>query len=129
MKNVWPPQLNYPLTDPATAATFDRYWLWPHEYNKHGKDYVNILQILYPNLFKNASSKDLQIQFFTDTVNLYNFKFNGLQKIKPFDDSHYSKKSGRKGRDYLISKEDLSALLKIPTSHFLAQCQRDNVLS
>lgn len=51
MNNLWPPQTNFPITDPQTSATFNQHWLWEHEWNKHGKDYVNILQVLKPEQF------------------------------------------------------------------------------
>ena len=48
MENYWPPQSN----DDKEAD-----WLWSHEYDKHGKDFANILQFYQPHEYKRASSK------------------------------------------------------------------------
>lgn len=56
MTNLWPPQTNFPIKDPDTSDTFNKIWLWEHEWNKHGKDYANILQVLFPLRYKDATS-------------------------------------------------------------------------
>lgn len=124
MTNLWPPQLNYPLSDPETCNTFNLHWLWSHEYDKHGKDYSNILQVLFPQKFSKATDKELQVQYFSDVLKFYNFKFKGLQKIRLSPRDHFSKKTNQ-GRDYLLKKEDIAALLKIPVSHFMTLCDTD----
>jgi len=60
MLNLWPPQTNFPIRDPKTANTFNKHWLWEHEYNKHGKDVSEIIQILHPEKWSSASQSQLQ---------------------------------------------------------------------
>lgn len=64
MWNLWPPQTNYPILNPETANTFNKHWLWEHEWDKHGKDYANILQVLYPKEYEHATSEQLQVMYF-----------------------------------------------------------------
>ena len=40
LSNYWPPQ---------SSASKKRYFLWDWEYNKHGRDYADILQVYNPN--------------------------------------------------------------------------------
>jgi hypothetical protein len=55
MYNFWPPQSN---------SQKEETWLWHHEYDKHGKDFAQILQIYQPDTFGKASSQQLQEKFF-----------------------------------------------------------------
>lgn len=113
MYNLWPPQTNYPITDPETASTFNQHWLWEHEWNKHGKDYVNILQVLKPEQYQRSSQKTLQTQYFTDALNLYNLKYKGLQKIRLNPKNNFCKKNGR-GFDFILGKQDVARWMGIP---------------
>jgi hypothetical protein len=82
LTDIWPPQTNYPITDKATADTFDRHWLWEHEWNKHGKDFANILQVLRPDGWKQANSEKLQTAYFRTALNLLSKNYKGLLKIR-----------------------------------------------
>jgi len=62
-------------------------------------------------------------------LNLYNKKYRGLQKIPKFKKSTFSRKADRKGLDYILTKENIAELLRIPESHFLTVCEKNDVLS
>ena len=55
MINYWPPQSN---------SQKEFTWLWEHEYNKHGKDFSEILQTYNPKVYGGASSVKLQEKYF-----------------------------------------------------------------
>jgi hypothetical protein len=55
MINYWPPQSN---------SQKEFAWLWEHEYNKHGKDFSEILQTYNPKVYGGASSVKLQEKYF-----------------------------------------------------------------
>ena len=62
-------------------------------------------------------------------MQFYNLRLKGFQKIKKFSSQHLSRKSSHKGRDYILKKEDLSELVRLPVTHFLSKCEKDDVLS
>jgi len=98
--------------------------------NKHGKDFFNILQVFYPQKYKNANNKVLQQTFFDYTVDFYESKFKSLQKIPPFSQKSFlAKESFDKSEDFILTKDDFAKLMKIPTTSFMAICQKEDVLS
>jgi len=73
MLNFWPPQ---------NRDRGDKYFLWNHEWNKHGKDYSAIMLNLAPNNFSTLYDDrnfQLQTKYLNDAINLY--KSLKLQKI------------------------------------------------
>ena len=52
MQNFWP--------FVATQEKKNTSWLWDHEYNKHGKDFNQLIKSLNPEKYSKASDKTLQ---------------------------------------------------------------------
>ena len=98
--------------------------------DKHGKDFSNILQVFYPQKYKNANNKVLQQAYFAYTLDFYESKFKSLQKIPSFSQkSSLLEEPLDKSEDFVLTKDDFAKLMKIPTTSFMAICQKDDVLS
>lgn len=111
MDNFWPPQSNSDKSD---------YWLWEHEYNKHGKDYAQILQIYQPEEFGRASSQRLQETFFHHAIEFY--KSQNLQKID-LSKATEAPTSNNYG-DLIVTKKQLAEILGVSPDHFIVSCNR-----
>jgi ribonuclease I len=111
MNNFWPASSNSNSGRPW-------YWLWDHEFNKHGKDFVQILQLYQPEQYSHASSQMLQEVFFHEVISFY--KNQSLQKIDisranevaaPNDDG-----------DLILTKDQLSDILSVSPDQFIVSC-------
>jgi hypothetical protein len=98
--------------------------------NKHGKDFINILQVFYPQKYKNVNNKVLQQAFFAYTLEFYESKFKSLQKIPPFSQkSSITEESFDKSEDFILTKDQFAKIMKVPSTSFMAICQKEDVLS
>jgi ribonuclease I len=109
MENYWPPQSN----DDKEAD-----WLWSHEYDKHGKDFSNILQVYLPHEYERASAEQFQETYFQTVINYYK-TFN----VRKLDISRASPKPQRNDEgDLLVSKDQLSSIIGVPSENFIVSC-------
>ena len=86
MNNYYPPTTN------SRSGGFAEYFLWQHEWNKHGKDYATILYKLFPERYSGSwdqKSLELQKAFYEDSLRVYKH-FPGLQKLT---DSTFTRES------------------------------------
>lgn len=61
MKNYWPPQ---------SRNSENQYFLWEHEWEEYGHDYVNIIKNVQSHRFKDAKNlnRELQAAFYHDVI-------------------------------------------------------------
>lgn len=64
LRNFMPPQ-------PNSRKTESPFFLWNHQYRKHGRDYVAILRAKDPATYRNASDEILQVAYFQATIDFY----------------------------------------------------------
>jgi ribonuclease I len=112
LDNYWP--ANSKPSDPERAY----YWLWEHEYDKHGKEYTELLQAYKPNLFGKASTQSLQERFFRDAINFY--KSQNLTKINISKAN--PKPETNKFGDLVVTKQQLSDIIGIDKENFIVSC-------
>lgn len=72
MNNYWPPSSKFNSTP---------YFLWKHEWDRHGWDYAELILRIQPSRFAGLNGTDLdealQSAFFVDTIDFYK-KYMGL---------------------------------------------------
>lgn len=112
MINYWPPQSN---------SQKEFTWLWDHEYNKHGKDFAEILQTYNPKVYAKASSSKIQEKYFETVINFYlSQKLDKLkiQNAKP----HTTTNSYG---DLLVNKAQLSQIIGVHEENFITSCNKN----
>lgn len=112
MINYWPPQSN---------SQKEFTWLWEHEYNKHGKDFSEILQTYNPKVYGGASSAKLQEKYFQTAINFY--LSQKLDKIN----IHEAKPRATTNSygDLLVSKAQLSQIIGVNEENFITSCNKN----
>lgn len=98
MNTYWPPQT---LEDQAED------FLWNHEWTKHGKDYVKVLESFGSDL----TESEYQVQYFRDTIELFtSFNLRNIPKAR-------------------WSKQDLADYLGLETNQFFTRCNNKGHLN
>lgn len=113
MQNYWPANSN-------SGSGRPWYWLWDHEFNKHGKDYAQIIQIYQPDEYGRASTQKLQETYFQHVIDFY--KSLDLQKIN-LTRAEQSPLLNSYG-DLIVNKQQLAEILNIEPDHFIASCNK-----
>lgn len=84
-----PPQSNSRNTD-------DPYFLWRHEYRKHGKDYVAILKVKDPDQYSRGSSAAFHAAYFDATVTFYeSVQLKKINLIRSHPPTHFDSQRGK----------------------------------
>lgn len=112
MINYWPPQSN---------SQKEFTWLWDHEYNKHGKDFAEILQTYNPSVYKKASSAKIQEKYFETVINFY--LSQKLDKINIQEAS--PRPTTNSYGDLLVTKKQLSQIIGVNEENFITSCNRN----
>ena len=106
MSNYWP----------ANSKPSDRrreyYWLWEHEYDKHGGDFAHLVNIYQPEVFRGYNTQKLQEYFFAYTINFYK-----NQKLQKIDISKGKDVTFNSYGDLVVTKQSLGQIIDIDTDH------------
>lgn len=111
LSNYWPPQ---------SSSSKKRYFLWDWEYNKHGRDFVDILQVYKPREYKGLSNEKLQQAYFQAGLRFYHMikltKINLQASPTPVE----LKSDGT----IILTKNQLASIIGIGNETFVLNCRR-----
>ena len=104
LEKYWPPRAE-PLRNPKKPSFKDKYFLWIHEWEKHGKDYVKSYEFITNQKVQSfaGNQKKFQLQYFSDVLSRY-------------------KAISAKLSSNPKTKSDLARLLRIPENSFVTRC-------